>query len=188
METKQGIVKAKPPGEAGQSGDSSLPDPTSRGLRFLALCLGLALIAAFATDALGWATRPFKPASTGTADFALFAGFYVAAQLIERLMEVVAPFFPYWAMPADLPKDQAVRAAQIKADRAKAVLGLAILAGVAASAGFGLYFLAAVGMWDVPRTADIFFTAVVIAAGTKPLHDFISSLQNQNSPTTGTGV
>lgn len=33
----------------------------------------------------------------------------------------------------------------------------------------------------VPRMPDIFFPGIIIAAGTKPLHDFISGLQNKNT-------
>jgi hypothetical protein len=41
-----------------------------------------------------------------------------------------------------------------------------------------------IGM-QVSHTRDNFFTGLVIAAGTKPLHDFISLIQNKNTPTTG---
>jgi hypothetical protein len=80
-----------------------------------------------------------------------------------------------------------VKAAQIKADRADVALGLAAVLGVAASCGFGLFFLKAVGMHP-SHTIDSFFTGITIAAGTKPLHDFISLIQNQTTPKTGTGV
>jgi hypothetical protein len=53
-------------------------------------------------------------------------------------------------------------------------IGVAALFGVGASCGFGLFFLAAIGM-RVSHTVDSFFTGVTIAAGTKPLHDFMSS-------------
>jgi hypothetical protein len=67
------------------------------------------------------------------------------------------------------------------------VLGLALLAGVVISAAFGLDCLRAVGM-DVPRMPDIFFTGLIVAAGTKPLHDFITGLQNKNTPNTNNSV
>jgi hypothetical protein len=185
MANKTGKIVAAPSGD-GAGKDTSLPDPTRTASRFLFGCTVLALLLALLLDAEGWTTRSFSPSRTGTADFALFAGFYVAAQVIERLMELISPAMPFWGLPPDIGSDEKVKAAQVKADRAKAALGVAVLAGVGASAGFGLYFLSAVGMSDMPREIDIFFTAITIAAGTKPLHDFTTSLQNKNSPATGT--
>ena len=57
--------------------------------------------------------------------------------------------------------------------------------GVAASGFFGLFFLQAIGM-QVSPTVDTILTGITIAAGTKPLHDFISSLKNKDNPTTAT--
>jgi hypothetical protein len=186
MANKTGKITATAPtGAAGE--DSSLPDATRTARWFLFFCIVAALIVAIVVNCADWATRPFNPSKVEAANFALFAGFYVAAQVIERLMELVSPLLPIWGLPDGFSTDEKVRAAQVKADRAKAVLGLATLAGVAASAGFGLYFLSAVGI-AVPRMPDIFFTGLIIAAGTKPLHDFISTLQNKNSPTTGTAT
>jgi hypothetical protein len=184
MANNLGKITASTQTEAG-GGDSSLPDPTSTARWFLFGCLVVAFAAAVITDGAGWVTRPFEPSKAEVANFALFAGFYVAAQLIERLMELVSPLLPLWGLPAGFSAEKMVRAAQVKADRSKATLGLATLAGVAASAGFGLYFLSAVGI-TVPRLLDIFFTGLIIGAGTKPLHDLITSLQNKNSPVTGT--
>jgi hypothetical protein len=167
--------------------DTSLPDPTRTARIFLFCCILVALVVAVVADRAGWATKAFEPAQVAEANFALFAGFYIAAQLIERLMELVSPMFPLWSLPPGFSTDKQVRVAQVKADRGKAVLGLAALAGAIASAAFGLYFLEAVGM-NVPRMPDIFFTGLVIGAGTKPLHDFISGLQNKSNPGTGTST
>jgi hypothetical protein len=188
MANKTGKITATEPTEPGSGGeDQSLPDPTSTARWFLAGCIVVALVAAFVANAAGWATKSFEPSADETANFALFAGFYVAAQVIERLMELVSPLLPFWGLPDKFSQDPKVRAVQVKADRAKAALGLALLAGVVASCGFGLYFLAAVGM-DVPRMPDIFFTGLIIAAGTKPLHDLTTAVQNKNSPTSGTST
>lgn len=186
MANKTGKLTGTTTTEAGGE-DSGLPDPTSTARWFLFGCLLVAFVAAVIADQAGWVTRSFGPSEDEVANFALFAGFYVAAQLVERLMELVSPLLPLWRLPAGFSGDKKVRAAQVKADRSKAVLGLATVAGVAASCGFGLYFLAAVGM-AVPRMPDIFFTGLIIGAGTKPLHDFITSLQNKNSPKTGTST
>jgi hypothetical protein len=186
MANKEGKITADTPAAAGGA-DKSLPDPTRTARIFLFGCLVVALVVAIVADQVGWVTKGFEPAQTKEANFALFAGFYVGAQVIERMMELFSPLLPFWGLPANFSTDAEVRVAQVKADRAKAVMGLATLAGVALSAAFGLYFLNAVGM-DVPRVWDIFFTGVIIAAGTKPLHDFITGLQNKNNPSTGTST
>ena len=177
-------IKALPPSP--ENADKTLPDPTGKAR--LAL-FGL-IAAAFGLAALmnwqKWTGSPFKPAQNGTANFALFAGFYLAAQVIERLMLLVSPLVPFWKPYAETDPP-AVKAAHLQADRAPIVLGIAALAGVAASCGFGLFFLRAVGM-DVTPTIDTFCTGITIAAGTKPLHDFIGMIQNQTTPSTGTGV
>ena len=186
MNNNKGMIEAKP--AANDEGDGSLPDPTSIARIFLFACIVAALVVAIVANSAGWATKSFNPAQVEEANFALFAGFYVAAQVIERLMELFSPLLPFWKLPTDMANaDPKVKVAQVKADRAKAVLGLALLAGVAISAAFGLYFLKAVGM-DVPRMPDIFFTGLIIAAGTKPLHDFITGLQNKSTPNTNNSV
>jgi small-conductance mechanosensitive channel len=186
MENKTGMIKAEPAPAGG--GDSSLPDPTRVARLFLGACVVAAVVVAIVADAIGLATKAFEPAQVPAANFALFAGFYVGAQVVERLMEVVSPLLPFWDLPASMAKaEEKVKVAQVKADRAKAALGLALLAGVVLSFAFGLYFLKAIGM-DIPRRWDIFFTGLIIAAGTKPLHDFITGLQNKNTPNTGNSV
>jgi hypothetical protein len=177
-----------PPGGGGGSGnaDKSLPDPTRAAKVTLAVLLACAVGLAILLNAFGLTSRAFVPAKEGVADFALFAGFYVAAQVIERLLEVASPLLPFWPpAPGD---DPTVQAAHTKADRATVVLGLATLAGVAASCGFGLYFLAAIGMTSVSHSIDAIVTGLTVGAGTKPLHDLITSIQSKSTPTTGTGV
>jgi hypothetical protein len=181
-----GKINATPPatGDDAPKNDQTLPDPTHLAVAWLAALILFAAAVAIVLNAFGWTTKAFDPSKTTTANFALFAGFYVAAQVIERLMQLVTPFLPWWQMPAAIT-DPSVCAAQVKADRALAALGVAALLGTAASCGFGLYFLTAIGM-HVPNTIDSFLSGITIAAGTKPLHDFISLLQNANAPTTGT--
>lgn len=195
MDNALGKIVALPPAAAAapaaQAGgstatDSSLPDATRVARYFLAATLGLALVVGAVMNWRGWTAKPFDPAKVGAANFALFAGFYVGAQVIERVMQLVAPTLPWWQLPASVGTDRTVRAAQTKADRTLALLGLSSILGVAASCGFGLFFLAAIGM-HVTHTVDSWVTGITIAAGTKPLHDFITLLQNQNTPKTGTG-
>jgi hypothetical protein len=181
---------AAAPGAAAAGADSSLPDASSVARLWLAIWLVVAVAIVLVWNGIGSTQSPFDPSENETANFALFAGFYVGAQVIERLLELVSPLIPKalpgWTMPAGVVGD-AAQAAQVKADRSKVTLGVAAAAGTAVSCGFGLYFLHAVGI-DCSRTIDTFATGITIAAGTKPLHDFISGLQNQNTPKTGTGV
>jgi hypothetical protein len=158
-----------------------LPDASPKATRTLGLLLVGAAVVAVVMNAFGWTAKPFDPAANSAANFALFAGFYVAAQVIERLMQLISPNLPWWSVDGT----GAARVAQIKADRATVSLGVAAVLGVAASCGFGLFFLTAIGM-HVTHTIDSFVTGITVAAGTKPLHDFISLLQNQNAPATQT--
>lgn len=200
MPNKHGKIKASPKTTAPAGGgdppapaDTSLPDPTSVAKWVLAGMLLLALAVALIWNRFGHAGAPFVPAEDEAANFALFAGFYAAAQVIERLLELVSPVLPFWSIPDPTTPGGAAtevqmataKAAQIKADRAAAAHGIAAVLGVAASCAFGLFFLQAVG-FHVSNTIDTFATGIIIAAGTKPLHDFISGLQNKNTPTTGT--
>jgi hypothetical protein len=183
-----GKITATEPATGDQStkNDNTLPDPTHLAVGWLAVLIAVAAVIAVVMNAFGWTAKPFDPSKSTTANFALFAGFYVAAQVIERLMQLVSPFLPWWRMPAGIT-DPSVKAAQTKADRSLAALGVATVLGTAASAGFGLFFLTALGM-HVDNTIDTFLTGITIAAGTKPLHDFTTYLQNQNSPTTRTSA
>jgi hypothetical protein len=194
MRNQLGRIRSTAPSRSNDSGagdrvlpeqpDTSLPDPTkfARWTLFVLLLVSLAL--AVALNFFGVTAEEFEPSKVATANFALFAGFYVAAQVIERLMELVSPLLPWWPMPNTIT-DPTVKAAQIKSDRAKVTLGLASVAGVTLSCLLGLFFLSAIGM-HVSHTVDSLVTGLVIAAGTKPLHDFLTLLQNKNVPATGT--
>jgi hypothetical protein len=183
------LIAETPPADPGASPtptDTSLPDPTSYAKRGLVGLIAAAFIAAVAMNALGWVQKPFTPAVGGASNFNLFAGFYVAAQVIERILELVSPLLPPWGPPSSATT-AADKAAHTKADRGALTMGIGAVLGVAISAGFGLFFLRAVGI-TAPQTIDTFATGVTIAAGTKPLHDFISYLQNQNTPSTGSAT
>ena len=204
METAIGKITAEPadappaapapPAGAATSdtADKSLPDPTSLAKKALLGLIVSAAIVALVFNWFEWTGEPFKPAAQGDANFALFAGFYVGAQVIAALMALVSPLLPPWPPPKD-PSDPTKRvtgevaAAYLKSDRSALVLGLSAVAGVAASCAFGLFFLTAIGM-QVSNTVDTFFTGLVIAGGAKPLHDFIGLVQKPTNPTTGTGT
>jgi hypothetical protein len=189
------MATAPPDATKGVDADQSLPDPTGAAKLMLVGLLLAAVVVSILLNALGWTTRAFLPAQGATANFALFSGFYVAAQVIERLLEVVSPLLPPWELPGD---KEAERVAHAKADRATLALGIATLAGVVASCSFGLYFLSAVGIGaeatdtgtvsTVSHTVDAIVTGLTIGAGTKPLHDLITNVQNKNNPKTGSTV
>jgi hypothetical protein len=105
------------------------------------------------------------------ANFTLFAGFYVIAQVVERILEVVSPFFPFWQVDANTKK----------ADRGLILLGLGTFAGTILSGSLGLYFLTAVGMKPA-LWVDMIVTGLVISGGTKSLHEFINLIQKPANP------
>jgi hypothetical protein len=194
MANEPGKIVATPPVEPAATGaavatkaaDTTLPDPTLYAKIALFVLLLVAIGLALAINGFEWTTKEFKPSDASTANFALFAGFYVAAQVTERLMELLSPLLPPWSPPATIT-DPTVKAVHTKADRAVVTLGVAAVLGVLASCFFGLFFLKAVGI-EVSHTIDSFFTGITIAAGTKPLHDFTTLLQKQNTPPTGTAT
>lgn len=158
-----------------------MPDPSAGARVLLFFCIVVAVVVAVAMHKLGWVGKQFKPPSADPS-FALFAGFYVAAQIIERLMELVLPDLP---VGRGTGTDKAAQAAQAKADRAKLALGVATVAGVVVANAFGLFFLKTIGIQARPLI-DSICTGLIIASGTKPLHDFITLLQNRDSPSTST--
>jgi hypothetical protein len=186
MQSTPGKITATSGGAQGASEDTSLPDPTREGKVALLVCLCLAVLLGWALNGLKWTGAEFTPSKEAVANFGLFAGFYVAAQVIERLLELFSPLLPLWKPPATATT-AATKAAYTKADRAVFLLGLATLLGVGASCAFGLFFLKALGM-HVSHTWDAILTGAIIGAGTKPLHDFISLLQNKNNPSTETST
>lgn len=94
--------------------------------------------------------------------FALFAGFYLAAQAIERLLELV---------PAGLGSKQA------KANRAVIFPAFGFVLAVLLAEKLGLFYVQAIGVTDLSREWDIIITALAIGGGTKPLHDGIKRLE-----------
>lgn len=187
MKHDTGKVKAASPEEGGEP-DSTLPDPTNTAKWALAGFVLLAVAVAIALNGLGVTPAKhslFDPSEEQVANFALFAGFYVAAQAIAAALSVIAPFVPPWKPPSDV-MGEANKAAQTKADRAALLLGLAALTGVVFSCVLGLFFLEAIGM-HVSHTVDAILTGAVLAGGAKPLHDFIGLIQNKAAPKTGTG-
>lgn len=102
----------------------------------------------------------FKPDS----EFKLFAGFYVIAQAVERIVELGRRFIPG-------------KSADAKANIALIAGAFAVLGGIGASAGLGLHFLDAVAMSNVPKRVDVLVSGLLIAGGTAGLHELISRIE-----------
>jgi hypothetical protein len=110
----------------------------------------------------------FKPGE----GFVLFAGFYVAAQTIERALEL---------LPVGIGSKQA------KANRAVIFPALGFVAGVWLAEKIGLFYLQAVGITSLSKTWDVVITALAIGGGTKPLHDAIKLIEkSKETPSTTT--
>jgi hypothetical protein len=134
------------------------PSAAARGVAVV--MLGLGLVVSILVHGRNSAFEPRQ-------GLVLFTGFYVAAQAVERLLEIVLP--PGGAT------------AQAKADRAMIVGALATLLGIVLSLALGLRFLSAVQVQSPPRWLDVFVTGLVIGGGTKPLHDLIATIQRTRS-------
>ena len=129
-------IKAVAP--TADNADKTLPDPSATARLVLFTLIVTALGLAALMNWQGWTGKPFTPATNTTANFALFAGFYVAAQVIERLMQLVSPLVPNLTTFTNKDTD-ATKAAQTKADRAPVVLGIAALFGVARNRCYFIY-------------------------------------------------
>jgi hypothetical protein len=136
------------------TGDEISATGTARLVAIGVLALGVLLVA-FAFDEKQAA---FKPAE----GFALFTGFYIAAQAIERLLEL---------LPAGLGSKQA------KANRAVIFPSIGFVLAVLLAEKLGLYFVHAVGVTDLSLGWDVIITALAIGGGTKPLHDAIKRIE-----------
>lgn len=114
----------------------------------------------------GKSTATFTP---DTSKFDLFAGFYVAAQSIERFTEFFSGVCP------PLGDDDAT-----KADRAWVIGGITLVLGVLTAKSTGLMFLTAIGWTSPSHQLDILATGLILAGGSKSLHDLISAIQTRS--------
>ena len=150
------------PGPAPGTGDEVSSTSSARTVAMGLLVLGAALAVAIPEK-----DAAFEP----LAGFGLFAGFYIAAQAIERLLEL---------FPAGLGSKQA------KANRAVIFPAIAFILAVLMAEWMGLFYVEAVGVSDLSKNADIIITALAIGGGTKPLHDGIKRIEKakETPPTT----
>jgi hypothetical protein len=169
-----------PPDPEQHAQDALLPDPSRTSMAWAAAFLAAAVVAAVLADVTGIDhDPPFDPKALPEPGLAVFAGFVAAALVVERVMELLAPFVPWWTLPTS-------RVEQKKADRGYAMIGVATLLGVLASAACGLYFGHAIGM-SLSRWADILLTGVAIGGGAKGLHEVLKSLQKAKGSGTTPG-
>ncbi len=121
----------------------------------------LVAVAAVVAAASGFTTAA---SFTPDRDFVLFAGFYVVAQAVERLIEVAGRFMPQGS-PAGKANAQLIAGAW------------AVALGVLASSALGLYFLNAVAVEGVPAWIDVAASGLLIAGGTAGLHELITRIE-----------
>jgi hypothetical protein len=169
-----------PPDPEQHAEDALLPDPSRTSMTWAAAFLAAAVVIALLADGTNLDHDPaFDPKALPEPGLAVFAAFIAAAVVIERLLELLAPFVPWWSLPSP-------RIEQRKVDRGYAMIGLGALLGVLASASVGLYFGEAVGV-SISRWADILLTGVAIGGGAKGLHEVLKSLQKAKGSGTTPG-
>jgi hypothetical protein len=133
-------------------------DDVSASLPAQGVALALLLIGGF----IAWVMNEDQGAFTPKDGFVLLTGFYVAAQAIERLLEL-------------LPGGTGTK--QAKANRAVIFGAVGFVLAVLLAEWLGLYFVEAVGVGDVNSSLDVIITALAIGGGTKPLHDGIKRIE-----------
>jgi hypothetical protein len=173
------------------------------------LVIGALVAVALATLIASW-TRKGGDAAVFTSNVegvTVFALFYVWAQALERLLEPIASIGPFATGPKKQERDVALAEAsrapdtptqtekldaaaelqakieQWRANRAIVFWAVASIIALVVAARLKLYFLVAVGVPanSVPDWVHILVTAMVIAGGTKPLHDLITRIQQAKS-------
>jgi hypothetical protein len=170
----------QPPDPEQHAEDALLPDPSRASTAWAAAFLAAAVFTALVADATNLDhDPPFDPTTVPEPGLAVFAAFVAAAVIVERLLELLAPFIPWWDPPTP-------RVEQKKADRGYAMIGIAALLGVLASAACGLYFGEAVGV-SISRWADMLLTGITIGGGAKGLHEVLKSLQKAKGSGTSPG-
>jgi hypothetical protein len=175
----------QPPDPEQDEGDARLPDASGAAVAWAATFLGLAVGLALLADLTNLdKDPPFDPKGVPGGGLAIFAGFIAASVVLERLLELGARFIPWWRDRTRFEAPAAI--AQKKADRGYAIITLAGLLGVAASAATGLYFADAIGM-SISRWADILFTGLTLGAGANGLHEVLKSLQKAKGSGTSAG-
>jgi hypothetical protein len=178
-----------PPDPENDTQDADLLDPSRTSMVWAAVFLAAAFAVAVLADATDLdKDPPFDPKSVPGGGIAIFAGFLAASVVIERMLELAAPFIPWWDYPGRhaAMADRYAAIAQKKADRGYTLITIAEFLGVLASAATGLYLADAMGL-SLDRWADILVSGLVIGAGANGLHEVIKSLQKAKGSGTSAG-
>lgn len=150
----QGIAPAEPTAApAPGSGDDVSAAISAQAVAGV-LLVGGAIVA--------WLMEEDQGAFTPKDGFVLLTGFYIAAQAIERVLEL-------------LPGGSGTK--QAKANRAVIFGALGFVLAVLIAEWLGLYLVTAVGVGSVDLSLDVIITALAIGGGTKPLHDGIKRIE-----------
>ena len=175
-----------PPDPEQDTEDANLPDPSRTSVVWATAFLAAAIAAALLADLSNLDKDPaFDPKAIPGGGVAIFAGFIAASVVIERLLELAAPFVPWWDHGRGRLATQAA-IAQKKVDRGYAMITLAALAGVLASGASGLYLADAIGL-SISRWADILLTGLALGGGANGLHQVLKSLQKAKGSGTSAG-
>lgn len=162
------------------------------------------LVAGLALAALGWAAGTMlvsqKPTFEPAEGIGVFALVYVLAQAVERLVEFVLTLLDRVAVKADKelatttkakaitalsaqPADTAAastektKARSAESDTQALAFGLAIGIAFIACGYFEVGLLGLIGVANLEGWADRLVSGLIIAGGSKPLHDLISKIQ-----------
>jgi len=175
-----------PPDPERDTEDANLPDPSRTSVAWAAAFLAAAIAVALLADLTNLdKDPPFDPKAVPGGGIAIFAGFLAASVVVERVLELAAPFVPWWGRrPRELATQAGIR--QKKVDRGYMMITLAALLGVLASAATGLYLADAIGI-SIARWADILLTGLTIGAGANGLHQVLKSLQKAKGSGTTAG-
>jgi len=120
-----------------------------------------------------WACGPYVVALVAApVAYAVFALMLVLAQAIERLL------VPFGTLVDNVKPEADVKGTPHNGIKTAWMWALATSLALFTCAWFGVLLLAAIGINDAPQWFDLAATALVIGAGTKPLHDLISNLQS----------
>jgi hypothetical protein len=85
------------------------------------------------------------------------------------------------AVKAAKAADEQAKADRLREQRTIIFWAIASICGLGISGGFGFFLLQSVSVTPVNSFLDLAITGLTIGAGTKPLHDLITSMQAKAS-------